>query len=203
MLIGLGLLLTLLQILYTLVYVVPFYLSPTTRPSPTLHRDAPSVIRGRIRSVSISSFICCLVTFLLVLFQGDGGTVWKALHLMGLYPLGIIEAGKSLALISILFIGPLFKGAFAEGQWKNWLRLRGVSVVLEDWTAWRNLVAVRTPIVWPRSALILSAGSHNRRNSVPFGISPFVAHCPYLQHHDYLLNSHCLRSCPLSPFLRA
>ncbi|OAA57866.1 CaaX prenyl proteinase Rce1 [Niveomyces insectorum RCEF 264] len=43
-----------LLVLYTVVYVAPFYLSPLTRPSATLSRDAPSVIRARIASVTLS-----------------------------------------------------------------------------------------------------------------------------------------------------
>ncbi|KAI1322826.1 CaaX protease [Xylariaceae sp. FL0255] len=55
-----------LLILYTLIYVIPFYLSPLTRPSRSLSRDAPSVIRARVTSVSVSCIVCTAITFLIL-----------------------------------------------------------------------------------------------------------------------------------------
>ncbi|KAH8803218.1 hypothetical protein F5884DRAFT_739444 [Xylogone sp. PMI_703] len=129
-----------LLVLYTLVYVIPFYLSQITRPSPTLTRDAPSVIRARIRSVTLSCTICGIFTFSII-SSSEHGSVTRALHYMGFFPIGIIETVKCLALTGILFLGPLFESGIVEGGWKDWLRLRGVGDALGSWMGWRNIVA--------------------------------------------------------------
>merc|ERR1711977_443403 len=130
----------LLLIAYTVIYVAPFYLSSTTRPSPTLSRDAPSVIRGRIRSVTTTCIICSLFTFVL-LSSLENGSPFKSIHLMGWFPIGILEALKSVGLTAILFLGPLFESGIAEGGWRNWIRLRGLNTVISGWIGWRNFVA--------------------------------------------------------------
>ncbi|KAH7393189.1 hypothetical protein BKA64DRAFT_602243 [Cadophora sp. MPI-SDFR-AT-0126] len=129
-----------LLITYTVIYVAPFYLSSTTRPSPTLSRDAPSVIRGRIRSVTTTCIICSIFTFVL-LSSVETGTPIKSIHLMGWFPIGILEALKSVGLTAILFLGPLFEGGIAEGGWRDWIRLRGLNTVISGWIGWRNFVA--------------------------------------------------------------
>jgi prenyl protein peptidase len=129
------------QIAYTLIYVLPFYISSTTRPSPQLSRDAPSVIRGRIRLVTASCIVCSLGTFVL-LSSVDNGSPLKSLHCMGYFPIGATETLESLALTAILFLGPLFEGGIVEGRWRDWLRLRGLRASISSWMGWRNFVAV-------------------------------------------------------------
>ncbi|PQE30783.1 prenyl ase Rce1 protein [Rutstroemia sp. NJR-2017a WRK4] len=128
-----------LLVLYTLIYVIPFYLSSATRPSPQLSRDAPSVIRGRIRSVTISCIIVCMSTFILLSSVRNGDPI-KTLHTMGIFPVGLVETVKCVALTAILFVGPLFEAGFAEGQWRDWIRLRGLGA-LKGWIPYRNIVA--------------------------------------------------------------
>lgn len=128
------------QVLYTLIYVIPFYLSSTTRPSPQLSRDAPSVIRGRIRSVTISCIIVCTSSFILLSSVKNGDPI-KTLHSMGIFPVGLVETVKCVALTAILFVGPLFEAGIAEGQWRDWVRLRGLSA-LKGLIPYRNIVAV-------------------------------------------------------------
>ncbi|KAL4888494.1 hypothetical protein BDV59DRAFT_188522 [Aspergillus ambiguus] len=130
----------LLSVLLTLIYVVPFYVSSITRPSPTLSRDAPSVIRARIRAVTIS---CILSTgaVLWLITAKDHVSVLDALRLMGWWPLGVQEILRSLLLTAILFIGPLFERGIAEGEWKDWIRGNRVSETLRGWIGWRNYVA--------------------------------------------------------------
>lgn len=129
------------QIAYTLIYVLPFYVSPTTRPSPQLARDAPSVIRGRIRLVTLSCLVCSVGSFIL-LSSVAGGSPLKSLHLMGYWPLGAAEAVQNLGLTAILFLGPLFEAGVAEGRWQDWIRFRGLSTSISSWIGWRNFVAV-------------------------------------------------------------
>jgi prenyl protein peptidase len=131
------------QIAYTLIYVLPFYISPTTRPSPQLSRDAPSVIRGRIQLVTASCILCSMGTFVF-LSSVDNGSPLKSIHYMGYFPVGVSEAFKSLGLTAILFLGSLFEGGVVEGRWRDWIRLRGLSAAIGGWIGWRNMVAVRT-----------------------------------------------------------
>jgi prenyl protein peptidase len=151
----------LLIALYALSYFVPFYLSATTRPSPTLSRDAPSVVRGRIRSVTLSCLVCTAVTFVLLTrawpgVPGSGpdvggpprppaATPREALHLLGLWPPALRDAGRALLLTALLFLGPLFSYFVVERGWADWARLAPLREVCTEWTAWRNIVAVSIP----------------------------------------------------------
>lgn len=121
--------------------MLPFYASPTTRPSPTLSRDAPSVIRARIRAVSLSCALCTAAT-VIVLSTSDQSSPLQTLHLLGYWPIGVIECIKSVALTALLFLGPIFEVTIVEGEWRNWIRLRGLSDTLRSWIGYRNLVAV-------------------------------------------------------------
>lgn len=127
-------------VVYTLVYVLPFYISSTTRPSPSLSRDAPSVIRGRIASVTTSCIICSIATFVALCSIVEDGNPIRALHSMGWFPIGLVETVKAVGLTAVLFIGPLFEAGIAEGGWRDWIRLRGLEVI-SGWIGYRNLVA--------------------------------------------------------------
>lgn len=131
------------QVLYTLLYVIPFYLSPKTRPSPTLSRDAPHVIRARIASVTLTCAAASLVTLAVLTRAGDHGLgLGAALHALGYWPLGLPEALRALLLTALLFLGPLFESLVVEGGWRDWLTLEPVKEVWREITAWRNIVAV-------------------------------------------------------------
>ncbi|EFX00198.1 prenyl proteinase rce1 [Grosmannia clavigera kw1407] len=140
--------------LYTVAYVAPFYLSSLTRPSPTLSRDAPSVIRARITSVTLTCIGCSAATFVLLTTAGATGTTrlpaTDALHLMGYLPVGLGDALRALALTAALFAGPLLELVLVEVQ--TWRLLRSdrsmltclvasLADNLADWTVWRNIVA--------------------------------------------------------------
>ncbi|KAI0127500.1 CaaX protease, partial [Xylariales sp. AK1849] len=126
--------------IYTLVYVLPFYLSSTTRPSRTLSRDAPSVIRARVTSVTLTCILCSVVTFVILTSQGRA-TNADALRSMGYWPLGLVETAKSLLLTAVLFAGPLYETFVVHGAWRDWLSLQPVSELFSEWTTWRNIVA--------------------------------------------------------------
>ncbi|KKY38621.1 putative abi-domain-containing protein [Diaporthe ampelina] len=130
-----------LLVLYTLLYVAPFYLSPKTRPSPTLSRDAPHVIRARIASVTLTCAAASLTT-LAVLTRVGGHGLGAALHELGCWPAGLGEALRALLLTALLFLGPLFESLVVEGGWRDWATLEPAKEVLRDITAWRNIVAV-------------------------------------------------------------
>ncbi|MCJ1368023.1 hypothetical protein MMC16_007161 [Acarospora aff. strigata] len=128
------------KITYTLLYVVPFYLSAATRPSPLLSRDAPSVIRARIRAVTLSCIISAAATIYIV-SHTDKATPLETLRLLGWWPIAPLEITKSLLLTTLLFAGPLFERGIAEGEWKDWIRGRRIRETLGSWIGWRNYVA--------------------------------------------------------------
>ncbi|KAL4926497.1 Sucrase/ferredoxin-like-domain-containing protein [Aspergillus undulatus] len=143
-----------ISICLTVIYVLPFYVSPATRPSATLSRDAPSVIRARIRAVTLSCFFCSLAVLWLIVAKDDSSVV-EALKLMGWWPLDLTDVLRSLILTAILFLGPLFERGVAEGEWREWFSRPRISEALKSWIGWRNYVAGPiTEEVMFRSAII-------------------------------------------------
>ncbi|POS71779.1 CaaX protease [Diaporthe helianthi] len=140
----------LLLALYTVLYVAPFYLSPKTRPSPALSRDAPHVIRARIASVTLTCVLTSLTT-LAVLTRAGGHGLGTALHELGYWPVGLGESLKALLLTALLFLGPLFEYFVVEAGWRDWLALEPVDHVWREMTAWRNLVAKKSFSAPPQS----------------------------------------------------
>lgn len=128
--------------------MIPFYLSPKTRPSPTLSRDAPHVIRARITSVTLTCVVASLTT-LAVLTRVGGHGFGGALHALGYWPVGLAEALRALLLTALLFLGPLFESLVVEEGWRDWLTFEPVKEVLREITAWRNIVAVGPQAFYP------------------------------------------------------
>jgi prenyl protein peptidase len=132
------------------LYVAPFYVSSTTRPSATLRRDDEISIRGRIRSVTRTCIFTSLSTLgLLTYLRKDGGAVRESLHEMGLYPVGLLESLQVLLLTAILFVGPLFEAGIVEGCWRYWVRFEGFNAL------WKDLIVYRTLIAGPITEEIL------------------------------------------------
>ncbi|KAK0621302.1 hypothetical protein B0T17DRAFT_494880 [Bombardia bombarda] len=129
-----------LLVCYALIYFLPFYASPTTRPSPTLARDAVSVIRTRIRFVTASTLLCSVVTYV-ILARTAGAGPFDVLHMMGLWPLALADSARALFLTALLFAGPLFSYFVVDAGWRTWLRFEPVRKVLNEWIPWRNVVA--------------------------------------------------------------
>lgn len=134
-------LVTFSQITYTILYVLPFYLSPTTRPSPTLSRDDPVVIRTRISFVALSVLISSLTTIYVITICA-GATLSEVLRFLGWYPISILEVVKVLFLTSLLFAGPLFESGFVESGWRDWIQGHSLQEILSSWIGFRNFVAV-------------------------------------------------------------
>jgi prenyl protein peptidase len=87
-----------------------------------------------------------VTTFVILASIDDGNPIFspvKALHQLGYFPIGFAETAKAVALTAILFLGPLFEAGIAEGQWRDWIRLRGLDAVIHGWIGYRNMVAVR------------------------------------------------------------
>lgn len=130
------------QVLYVLIYVIPFYLSDTTRPSPKLSRDAPTVIRARIRAVTFSCIVTCAATTYIA-HKDARLNMYEILHLYGWWPLYGPDLVRSLLLVAILFAGPLFESAIIQGQWRSWIRGGSLFETLFSTIGFRNYVAVR------------------------------------------------------------
>lgn len=131
---------TFLLLIYMLIYVSPFYLFASTRPSPMRSRDAIPVMQARTRSVIVSCCICSAATMILLTSNNENSSVLKSVHQMGYFPLGITEVWKSLLLTSILFAGPLFERGFIESGWKEWINWRHFKESISTWIGWRNYV---------------------------------------------------------------
>ncbi|KAG8532045.1 uncharacterized protein KY384_003682 [Bacidia gigantensis] len=129
-----------LSVAYTALFVLPFYLSPTTRPSPTLSRDAPSVIRERIRFVTASITVSTCITSYMLSTRSDD-TISTIAHSLGLYPINLFSILKTLFLTALLFAGPLFEKGVAEGGHREWLNGRLLQETLSSWIGWRNYIA--------------------------------------------------------------
>ena len=125
---------------FTLLYVLPFYLSPTTKPSPTLSRDAPSVIRARIRFVSASVALCSILTTIILSNRGHLD-IFTSFHQLGWYPINLLAVSKVSLLTALLFAGPLFERAIIESGWRDWIKGTELHETLRSWIGWRNFVA--------------------------------------------------------------
>lgn len=107
---------------------------------PTLHRDAPSVIRARIRAVSSACVISSVVVLYIILTFGHASAL-EALHLLGWWPIQLLDIVKTLLLCMILFIGPLFEQGVAKGRFWSWIKGEHIRETLGSWIGWRNLIA--------------------------------------------------------------
>ncbi|OIW33329.1 hypothetical protein CONLIGDRAFT_711245 [Coniochaeta ligniaria NRRL 30616] len=170
---------------YAILYFLPFYLSATTRPSPNLSRDAPSVIRSRIRSVLLSCTICTLTTCLILThFRASSSDI---LHLTGLYPLALTSSLRALAVTALLFLGPLFNTLVAERSYTLWLSLppQPLAEIWSDWTTWRNLVAgpVTEEILFRSASIPLMLLARASINETIF-LSPVIFGLAHF-HHFY------------------
>ncbi|KAI1412981.1 hypothetical protein F5Y13DRAFT_189782 [Hypoxylon sp. FL1857] len=179
-----------LLVIYTLIYVVPFYLSPTTRPSPTLSRDAPSVIRARIASVSLTCVACSAITFVILTSQGQA-TAAETLHTLGYWPIGLVETGKCFLLTAVLFAGPLYEYLVVDEGWRDWLTLRPLSELFSEWTKWRNIVAgpFTEEVLFRSAAVPLMLAAQTSVTTTIF-LSPLVFGLAHLHHYYEFRLSH-------------
>ncbi|KAF2232073.1 hypothetical protein EV356DRAFT_505680 [Viridothelium virens] len=131
---------TLLSVILTILFVLPLYASPTTRPSQTLTRDAPSVIKARIRALAFSCCVSALVTIFITSYYG-GASIRDTFHLLGWWPINLLDIVRSLLLVAILFAGPLFESGVVDGQLQHWLSGSTCRDMPSSWIGIRNYVA--------------------------------------------------------------
>jgi prenyl protein peptidase len=196
-----------LTVLFTIIYIAPFYLSPTLRSNSIANRNTPSVIEARIRAVVWSCVASVVITVCVHVFRGQLA-LGEVLHLLGVYPVNILDTAKSILLVAVLFAGPLFERAIVEGEWRTWGGAAVKETVYDDLIGWRNLVVgpVSEELVFRSLAISLfvlakvrtddgplSALCHRRSNHlsqasaqrIPF-TSPLifgVAHVHHLHEH--------------------
>ena len=107
------------------------------------------MIKARITSVTISCVVCCVTTYLILAQPPAGESPGlpgnHVIHLMGFWPVAVMDSLKALFLTALLFLGPLFSYCIVEGGWHDWMSLRPLRELWSEWTIWRNLVAVCSP----------------------------------------------------------
>jgi prenyl protein peptidase len=129
------------QISSTVLYVLPFYLFDTTRPSPTLSRDSDSVIQARIRLVTISTAVSTLITSYIV-YACTGLSRSEIVQFLGFWPIYLEQIVKSLSLTALLFLGPLFERVIIEEGYKRYFTSPFPLVAeLSTWVGYRNYLA--------------------------------------------------------------
>ncbi|SPN98308.1 related to CAAX prenyl protease 2 [Cephalotrichum gorgonifer] len=178
----------LLLLLYTLLYVLPLYASKRTRPSPTLSRDSPLVIQARITSVTVSTALCSVLTFLILSARSDDGSdsgSISPLRAMGYWPLGLWHSLRSLALVALLFAGPLYEALVVYGMWKDWTTLQPLYDIWYEWTSWRNFVVgpVTEELLFRSAAVPLLVGAGVSLGKIVF-LTPIIFGLAHI-HHFY------------------
>lgn len=124
---------------FTAFYVAPFYLSPTLRSTSLASRDSPSVIRARVRSVSLACIACVVVNISILAVYGNA-TPRDVLRLWGLWPIYLVDIARLLGLVAVLFVGPLFKSLIAEGEWRDLTPSTIKAELIDSWTGYRNII---------------------------------------------------------------
>ena len=102
------------------------------------------MIRGRVRSVTLTCIVCSLVTLRIIPIYTKA-TIVESFHLLGWYPVSVLDTVKPMLLTMILFAGPLFERGVVEGGWRDWIVGKGVVAELNTWIGLRTYVAVLPP----------------------------------------------------------
>ncbi|CAD0093864.1 unnamed protein product, partial [Aureobasidium vineae] len=175
-----------LTVLFTIIYIAPFYLSPTLRSNSITNRNTPSVIKARTRAVFWSCVASVIITVCVLFFRGHVA-VGEVLHLLGVYPVNVLDTAESFLLVAILFAGPLFERVIVEGEWRSWGATAIKETVYEDLIGWRNLVVgpVSEELVFRSLAisLFLLAQTSARRITFTSPLIFGVAHVHHLHEH--------------------
>lgn len=126
-------------LLYTVLYVAPFYLSPTLRSTPLQSRDAGPVIRARVRAVGLTCVACTVITAYVLAIHGHA-TVQDVAHLLGAWPMDLRDVVKVLGLVAVLFAGPLYESLVVDGDWRDWSVSNFKEALFDRWTGYRTYI---------------------------------------------------------------
>lgn len=143
-------------ILYTILYIAPFYLSATLRTTALTSRDAPAVIRARVRTVALTCLLSSLLTLGVHATTDPNASVARTLHLLGLWPAHVLDILRVLGLLSILFAGPLYESLLIDEDWRDWSLTALRATVWDSWTGYRNLLIAPVSEEWVFRSQIVS-----------------------------------------------
>lgn len=180
----------LISICFTLAYIAPFYLSPTLRATPLNSRDAPSVIQARVRAV-ILTCICCTAATVSVLIECGHLPVLDILRLTGIWPARPVDIARVLALVAVLFIGPLFESFIVDGDWRLITPASIGEGLWTSWTSYRNLVVAPISEEFVFRSLVISL--YMLAEVPPQRIvftTPLIFGLAHLHHLAEFLNAH-------------
>jgi prenyl protein peptidase len=90
--------------------------------------------------VTFSTILCSAITALVL--YNHNVSAQDILRLLGLWPISLLDTARTLLLVCILFAGPLFENGIVDGEWRDWVRLRGLHETLWSWIGYRNFVVV-------------------------------------------------------------
>lgn len=126
-----------LSLLCTFFYVSVLYLHRSARPTQTVSKDHPRVIKSRILLVSCASLLSAVVTTSIGKAANDD---WlsSAVRILGLR-FKFTEVVTSLLLTATLFAGPLYEHLLAD---RGILHLfQNLTYPLRSWVGFRNIIA--------------------------------------------------------------
>ncbi|KAG9204857.1 hypothetical protein G6514_010091 [Epicoccum nigrum] len=89
-----------------------------------------------------------------------------------------------MLLVCILFAGPLFENGIVDGDWKDWVKFKGLHETLSSWIGYRNFVVgpVSEEIVWRSLMVPLHLLAHFTEKQIVF-LTPLyfgIAHVHHL-----------------------
>lgn len=142
------------SLLVTVVYVGIFYIHPKTRPSATVKRDDPAVVRLRMTLITIATVIIIfgIVPVVLVNSGVYSSWLWALLsqklvwNSLDAFAQGLLDILKALALTAILFMAPLADTFYFKYQEKRDTLGYGPGAV--TWPAFKNDVCNDLFNVW-------------------------------------------------------
>jgi len=132
--------------LHTLLYVGVLYLRTASRPSPTISKDVPSVIKARSAAVLVAVLISIFANRYIIerarrAGQTTGIPVWdEILSGWAEWNPDIRHPLAALRLTALLFLGPLVERIWIWDEWKRfpW----GMKESLSTLIGFRNYVFV-------------------------------------------------------------
>ncbi|QIX02050.1 hypothetical protein AMS68_007567 [Peltaster fructicola] len=180
------------SVLFTVLYIAPFYLSPTLRSTPLSSRNAPSVIQARVRAVFLTCFACTAITAF-ILIEYAHATTTDLLHLTGLWPFSALDCVSVLGLVAVLFIGPLFEALVADGGWRELGFYSLKESVWDSWIGYRNLVIapLSEEVVFRALTIPLYLIARVDATKIVF-VSPLIFGLAHVHHLVDFLKSHTL-----------
>jgi prenyl protein peptidase len=165
--------------------VLPFYASRKTRPSPALNRDAPSVIKARIQSVSLAVTVSILAT-LYILHVTAKLPLSTCLHYLGFYPIDLRAIISSLLLTTILYLAPLYESIFINKDLSPLSSLlSNIQSILSSSQGYRNYIAgpLTEELLFRCTIIPLHLLSHVTTTQITF-LTPLYFGIAHL-HHFY------------------